>query len=263
MGVTLEHAHDASAARRRGSQDVYAQAANNVRRLPKRRIRRAREYLGGTLLRVRLAPASSRSADPRLRGALLMPACALAVHQARYYLAFGVHAPSRLARDGHAYLASAQPLALLAVALAAGALAGRVARVWRGAALDIQSRPRGGARVWALCSLMLLALYCGQELCEGALFAAHPAGIAGVIGHGGWIAIPFALAIGGGLAAVLRVSEAALRLAAACRPRRRRSVASARAPRRSVTLRLDWRLEPTSGVSAGRAPPRGLAPSTH
>jgi hypothetical protein len=192
-----------------------------------------------------------------------MPACALAVHQARYYLAFGGHAPSRLAHDGHAYLASAQPLVLLAVALACGAFAGSVARVWRGAALETQSRPEGGVRVWALCSLMLLALYCGQELCEGALFAAHPAGIAGVLGHGGWIAIPFAIAIGGGLAAVLRVSEAVLRLAAACRTRRRRSVACERALRRSVALCLDWRLEPSSGVSAGRAPPRLLALSTH
>ncbi|MBV9917050.1 MAG: hypothetical protein JO153_11175 [Solirubrobacterales bacterium] len=208
---------------------------------------------------MRLAPAPSRSADPRLRGALLMPACALAVHQARYYLAFGGHAPSRLAHDGHAYLASVQPLALMAVALAGGAFAGSVARVWRGAAFEMQSRPRGGLRVWAVCSLMLLALYCAQELCEGALFAAHPAGIAGVLGHGGWIAIPFAIAIGGGLAAVLRVSEAVLRLAAARGPHRRRSVARAQAPRRSAAPRLDWRLEPSSGVSAGRSPPGGLA----
>jgi hypothetical protein len=192
-----------------------------------------------------------------------MPACALAVHQARYYLAFGGHAPSRLARDGHAYLAAAQPLALLAVALAGGAFAGSIARAWRGGALDTESRPRSGLRVWALCSLILLALYCGQELCEGALFAAHPAGVAGVLGHGGWIAIPFAVAIGGGLAALLRVSEAVLRLAAAHRPRQRRGVASARAPHRRIPLRLDWRLEPSSGVSAGRAPPRGLALSTH
>ena len=49
-------------------------------------------------------PGSSLSV--RTRGLLLMPAGALAVHQLRYVLAYGSHAPDRLAAQGHGYLNS-------------------------------------------------------------------------------------------------------------------------------------------------------------
>ena len=44
-----------------------------------------------------------------LRGAALMPAAALAVHQLRYALAFGDGAPQALSAQGHAYLTSIAP----------------------------------------------------------------------------------------------------------------------------------------------------------
>src|SRR5437588_337039 len=119
---------------------------------------------------------TSVSADPRLRGGLLMPVCALAVHQTRYYLAFGGHARYRLAHDGHAYLSWLEPCALLAVALALGLLIGALARVWQRRGSAPSQGPSASptiwstrARVWAACALALLALYGGQELCEGML----------------------------------------------------------------------------------------------
>ena len=41
-----------------------------------------------------------------------------------------------------------------------------------------------------------MAVFIAQETVEGMLAAAHPAGVAAVLGHGGWIAAPIALAVG-------------------------------------------------------------------
>jgi hypothetical protein len=208
-----------------------------------------------------------RSADPRWRAALLMPICALAVHQLRYYLAFGPHGASRLARDGHAYLSVAEPIVLFVGAVAAGAFVGRLARAWvtngleDGLDASVGSRRPGFVRIWAAAAVVLIAIYCGQELFEGAVFPAHPAGLAGVVGHGGWIALPLALAIAAALAALMRVSDAVVALVARLASARRR--APVLAPSRIGHFRaaLDWRLDPAAGVSAGRAPPAGLVPA--
>jgi hypothetical protein len=194
-----------------------------------------------------------RSTDPRLRGALLMPVCALGVHQLRYYLAFGAHAQARLAHDGHAYLSNVEPFALLAVALALGGFVGRLARGRQRREPATPDRPRM-FRVWLLCALALLTIYCGQELFEGAFAAGHPAGIAGILGHGGWIAVPIALAVGGVLAATLRLAETLISFAASRRRDPRQPTARAALPLTPYRVR-DWRLDPSSGVVAGRAPP--------
>lgn len=229
--------------------------------------------------------APPRSSDLRLRGALLMPLCALAVHQLRYLLAFGSTASARLAHDGHAYMSSLEPFVLLAAALAVGGFAGAVARA-------IQTRPSFHARprppaspglprereatprkpasearsaspaapVWALCAGILLSLYCGQELAEGLLAPGHAAGVAGVFGHGGWIAVPVSLLLGAALATTLRVSETLVRRIARHRvadhPRGVTGSPQLRRPDRSAS---DWRLEPQSGLMAGRAPPPMLS----
>jgi hypothetical protein len=204
-----------------------------------------------------LVPATSssrpRSADVRLRGALLLPVCALAVHQLRYYLAFGSGAPARLTHEGHAYLASIEPFALLVGTVALGGFIGRLARAWQRRCGDAW-RTRGFASVWALCAAALVAIYCGQELFEGFLSLGHPAGLAGILGHGGWIAVPVSIAVGGGLAATLKLAETLIELAA-----RRHAighvVGAVRTRRLVVCLARDWRLEPESGVVAGRGPP--------
>jgi hypothetical protein len=199
-----------------------------------------------------------------LRAALLMPLCALAVHQARYYLTYGRHGGAQLAREGHAYLSTLEPIVLFAAALAVGAFVGRLARTWQAvppvpaAGARLPEHRHGTLRIWALCALVLIGFYCVQELCEVALAPGHPAGLAGVLGHGGWLALPVALLIAGALTAALRVSEALVVLAA------RHGVRSPVPDGARVLLRrrshrgVDWRLDPDCGIGAGRAPPLPL-----
>jgi hypothetical protein len=204
-----------------------------------------------------------------LRGALLMPLCALAVHQLRFYLAFGSHAPAVLARDGHGYLQFAEPAVLVLAALAVGWFAGVVALRAIGSSVEgrTHAAPRnaelpgrgGTVRVWLVCALLLFALYCCQELFEGFFSPGHPAGFAGVVGQGGWIAAPISLLVGGLLAIALRAAERLLGAAQRrVTPRWTRAADEivAHAPPRTQ----DWRLDPRAGVVAGRAPPRAVVP---
>jgi len=224
-----------------------------------------------------------------LRGAALMPAAALAVHQLRYRLAFGARAPHELAAQGHAYLSTLAPWIALLAALAVGAALGRLARRWAaggaGAGLDAacalerapdgspqSARARGRAadapargglpRLWLLASAALLAIYCGQELLEGVFAAGHRAGLAGVLGAGGWWALPLALAAGGLLALALRWERAAERALDARRPplrlRIRARLAEAAPCGAPVPVALPAPA-PLARAAAGRAPPRGTA----
>jgi hypothetical protein len=209
------------------------------------------------------APARSRAADPQLRGALLMPLCVLGVHQLRFYLAFGDHAAGRLAREGHGYISAFEPFALLAAAIALGGGVGRLARAWQRDDPDASAprldheRRRTLVRTWLLCAGALLAAYCAQELLEGAFAPGHPAGLAGIFASGGWIAIPVAVVIGGALAACLKLAETLGRLIGRHRATRPATPESGR-PR--VGLRApDWKLDPASGVAAGRAPPSSFS----
>jgi hypothetical protein len=217
----------------------------------------------GTLSAVRGAtphPRQPRSADPRVRSALLMPLAALAVHQGRYDLAFGAHTPARMLRDGHAYLGSVVPFTALGAALALGLWAGRLARAWHGGGRGSRPtapRPHSLLRIWALISIVLLSLYCVQELTEGALAAGHAGGLTGVAGSGGWLAVPLAIAAGGVLTLMLRAGDALVELLTGLRSRPRLS-APPRAWRVNARCRTDWRLAGGSGVSAGRAPPLAL-----
>ena len=93
---------------------------------------------------------------PALRGAALMPAAALLVHQARYELAFGADAPRALARAG-------ARVSVLADAVDRAAGRARARRLARGARAALGARrapvarmrraPRlAGVRVWLLAS---------------------------------------------------------------------------------------------------------------
>jgi hypothetical protein len=62
------------------------------------------------------------------------------------------------------------------------------------------------AVLWPACSAAIVALYTAQEATEGVLAAGHPAGAEGVLGHGGWIALPLAIVAGLAVAAALRIS---------------------------------------------------------
>jgi hypothetical protein len=139
------------------------------------------------------------------------------VHELRYLAGYGGDAGRALARQGHGYLDAVT--AGVALALVA-ALAVLLAALVRGAG---PWRPGRSWRVrWLAASAALLAVYTVQELVEGALSPGHPAGLAGVAGHGGWVAVVLALALGAVVAALLRGADAVLDRFAPAPPRRPR-----------------------------------------
>lgn len=129
------------------------------------------------------------------RAASLLSLGALAVHELRYLLAYGHGAGEALAQQGHGYMSDlAGALVVLALAtLLATLLAGALAPPPRPA-----YEPAGAAfrRTAALYGLALAAIFCAQELTEGAVATGHPAGLAAVLAHGGWVFVPVALAMG-------------------------------------------------------------------
>ena len=185
------------------------------------------------------------------RGFLLLPVAALAVHELRYRLAYGDEADAALAAQGHGYLDSLVPWLVLLLALGLGLFLVRVARS-RAGRLDPHPR-RSFVRLSALAAASLFAIHAIQELLEGSLTAAHPAGLSALVGHGGWWAIGAALVLGAAVAGLVRVADAVVVLAA--RPvatSRRRGRLPLRARPSSACLP---RLPALAGAAAGRAPP--------
>jgi hypothetical protein len=192
-----------------------------------------------------------------VRAAALVGAGALAVHELRYALAFSGHGEAEQASTGHAYLALLAPLALAAVAAAAAlglrAVAHRPGRATSG--------PRF-TRAWAAASAALAVVYSAQELIEGSLAAGHPAGLAALVGDGGWIAFPLALAVGALVAAALRGTLEAARVVAAVAAAIRarpllppRALGAAGAALAVAVLATDA----LARHRAGRAPPTAVA----
>lgn len=131
-----------------------------------------------------------------LRAAALLAAGSLAVHELRYAAGYG----SEGAVSGHGYIAWLAPLVALALAAAFGAWIGRLGR-------DGAHRP---TLTWFGASASLLATYVAQETLEALVAGGHPS----LMAHGGWIAAPIAIAVGGLLALMLRGARAADRVAA-------------------------------------------------
>lgn len=191
----------------------------------------------------------------RLRAAALLLGAAFALHQLRFLLAYHGAAAHELGRQGHDYLGLLLPLVPAALMLAALNLAGAVSAARHGSA--VEAPPPPGRTLWAAASATLLVLYTAQESIEGLIASGHPDGLSGVFGHGGWIAVPLALALGLLVALLLRGAAVAVARAA--------DRAQARSPRRpSRTLpraRRAWR--PRVGLLArhlaGRGPPPALA----
>jgi hypothetical protein len=146
-----------------------------------------------------------------LRMAALMGAGTFGVHQLRFALPIGRGPGGSQTYGGHGYLVAVAPLlaGLLLLAFAAG-----LARVARGVP---EPAPRF-RRLWAGASASLFAVYCAQESIEGMLTAGHPGGVAGVLGHGGWVALPLAIGAGLAIALVMRGAAAATALVAARAP---------------------------------------------
>ena len=158
------------------------------------------------------------SAGSRLRRAVLLAVAALAVHEARYLLAYGADAGRAEAATGHAYLHVVGPLlgalavAVLLVSVLAPAIHRRLPRL---------ADPDATTERAAGYAMALLAIFVCQELLEAAL-AGHGDLFAGVAGPGGWLALPLAIAFGALMESAGHwLERAELRVATAFAPRRR------------------------------------------
>jgi hypothetical protein len=142
------------------------------------------------------------------RAAAMLAGGSLAVHQLRYSVGYGGHSGGALHEQGHAYLLVLLPLMAIACAL--------VVAAWMRASLHGRGYHTPGlGRTWIGASLALAACYAGQELIEGALATGHPAGLGGILGHGGWSALVISPAVGLLVALALRPPRAPASIAAA------------------------------------------------
>ncbi len=182
-----------------------------------------------------------------LRAVALLPAGAFAVHQLRFTLAFGHGAGRELAKEGHGYLSSLAPALIVVVVLS---LAGYCLRLASGRGDGRASRM---SRLWPAMSGLLLSAYVVQETLEGLLASGHPGGLAGIVGGGGWLALPLSLIAGLLISLALRGAARAPEL---LRRRERLRAPAAPAP---LVVRLAApivpRLRRTRRRPAARGPP--------
>jgi len=129
--------------------------------------------------------------------AVLLGVGSLAVHQLRFLLWYGQSSDDALSSQGHAYLAVVGPVVVAATVLAFARVLNRLARGGRAGSPRL-------IPLWAGMAASLLFMYVFQESLEGALASGHPGGPAGVLGHGGWLALPLSAAVGLALALALR-----------------------------------------------------------
>lgn len=184
------------------------------------------------------------------RGFVLFPAAAYAVHQLRFEIGYGPGSGAALAAQGHGYLDSLAPWLGLLLALGLGAFLTRLVRAAAGRP-DLRPR-RSVAALAGLAAGLLLLAYVAQEWLEGVFAAGHPAGFAGVFGHGGWWAVPLSALAGVAVAALLRLASAAVEgVSRVCAPPPR---AGSRPILRPVSVSA-LRLSPLARRLAGRAPP--------
>jgi hypothetical protein len=186
-----------------------------------------------------------------VRTAALVGAGVLAVHQLRYLLWYGQGSDAALHSHGHAYLGAAAPLVVAATVIA---LARFLSRTLRGA--NAGAPPRL-IPLWLWLSASLVAIYSLQEWLEGALAHGHPGGVGGVLGHGGWLSLPLAAAVGLALAVALRGAAGAaelLRRPRSLRPRPPVAPAALRSPVSDLA-----RHEPCLAAASPRAPPAAPA----
>ena len=190
----------------------------------------------------------------RLATAALMPAGAFAVHQLRYWLAFGSHAGAELAEQGHSYVHSVVPWLVLLIGLSLGSFLLALGRAL-GGRCSVPRNTLSFAALWLLCAACLVAMYTTQEFLEGLFATGHPGGMAGIFGYGGWWSIPAALAVGLVLAAAFHGARSVLRAVA---ERRARRLTTARRPPAVRRLRRDAllpALAPLADGWSGRGPP--------
>lgn len=187
-----------------------------------------------------------RRRDLSVRAAGLILTGELAVHELRYLIA-----PAE--QKGHGYLPVLGVLSVVALAAAAGQLAGALESARR-TGRDERLTVRFG-QAWPVLALAIVSVFALQETVEGLLSGAGAGTFAAGFTSGGWVALPLSLAVSAILALALTGARAAVRGAAlaartAIRPRRPtpRALACALiAPRPSpLALNLGGRAPPTS-----------------
>ncbi len=183
-----------------------------------------------------------------------MPAAALAVHELRFWLAFGSGANVELARQGHAYLHSLVPWIVLLLGLGAGAFLFALGRAL-GGHRSVRRYALSFTALWLVCSLCLVGIYVAQEFLEGLFATGHPAGLVGIFGYGGWWSIPAAVCVGLVLAAVFEGASWVLGEVADRRSGGERQMVRRRSPRPRIRTIDPLRPCPLAGCAAGRAPP--------
>ena len=196
-----------------------------------------------------------RVAAGRVAPLALMPAAAFAVHQLRYWLAFGSDAGAELQRQGHSYLHSVVPWLVMLTAVALGAFLVALGRALGGQS-SLRRHGMSFLALWLVCAACLVAVYVTQELLEGLLATGHPAGLPGIFGYGGWWSIPAALGVGLVLAAAFHGARRVLDELVRRRSPRRRLPSRARPHLRRTPDPLLPRLAPLAGGWSGRGPPR-------
>lgn len=195
----------------------------------------------------------TRATRPRLPGGaalLVVPAAALFVHQVRYSLAYGSHAGTELALQGHSYLHSLVPWTIAALGLGFASFIRR-AMLARATGDPGPFTRLGPTALWLLTTTGLIALYALQEGLEEIFATGHPGGVAGIFGHGGWWALPAAAVAALAVVAILRAGRALLRVAASA-PRGRIQLSLAPV---LVAATEPVRIAPLARSAAGRAPP--------
>jgi hypothetical protein len=186
-----------------------------------------------------------------VRAAALVAAGALLTHQGRYLVGYGERSEATLAQTGHGYLPLLVAVTTAALGMAAAGVALALLRARRGQGAE-PALPAFAA-LWPLASTAIALLYLVQEGLEVALTSGHAAGLAGIVGQGGWTAFAFAAALGAVVAVLLRGTSTVVALAG----RSRRRLRSPRPVGRRWTSRpADGpRLGPVPLHLAGRGPP--------
>ena len=190
----------------------------------------------------------------RFAPAALMPAGAFAVHQLRYWLAYGSHTSAELQQQGHSYLQSGVPWIVLLMASSAGVFLLALGRAFGGRSSLPRHTVSVASRGW-LCSACLVAIYVSQEFLEGLFATGHPGGVAGIFGYGGWWSLPAAAAVGLVLTAAFHGARRVLQVVAA-----RCSRCVTPAPRRPQRVRARRAVflpapAPLADGWSGRGPP--------
>ena len=184
----------------------------------------------------------------------LLPPAAFAVHQLRYWLAYGGRASAELQRTGHSYLHSVVPWLVLLLALGVGCFLRALGRAFSG-----QTSPARFSlsltAMWLVCSAALVGIFACQEFLEGLFATGHPSGLVGIFGYGGLWSIPAGVCVGLVLATALHGARWLVRAVAR---RRARPYLAGIGPASPIARPRDvalMRLAPMVTGWSGRGPP--------